>query len=99
MVTNRILYWELLQVDVIWLRRFCWTVRSKGNHPDVPHTGFVREQRLLEFLPFSHSTLWRRVKAWTFPAPVKISGRVTAWRAEDVRAWINKYGAASVDTG
>lgn len=58
----------------------------------LPHTGFVRESRLLLFLPFSHSTLWRRVKAKTFPAPVSISGRITAWRAEDIRAWIEQQG-------
>ncbi len=33
----------------------------------LPETGFVRESRLLEFVPFSHSTLWRRVAARTFP--------------------------------
>lgn len=56
-------------------------------------TGFVREARLLLFLPFSHSTLWRKVRAKTFPAPVKISGRMTAWRAEDIHAWIEEQGA------
>lgn len=39
-------------------------------------------------LPFSSSTLWRMVKAGKFPAPVKLSARVTAWRVEDVRAWM-----------
>ncbi len=39
-------------------------------------------------LPFSSPTLWRMVKAGKFPAPVKLSERVTAWRVEDVRAWM-----------
>ncbi len=39
-------------------------------------------------LPFSHATLWRRVSAGTFPKPVKISAKITAWKAEDVRNWI-----------
>lgn len=61
----------------------------------LPETGFVREARLLSFLPFSHSTLWRRVAARSFPAPIKISERVTAWRVEDIRAWINEQGGGS----
>lgn len=39
-------------------------------------------------LPFSSPTLWRMVKSGKFPAPVKLSERVTAWRVEDVRAWM-----------
>lgn len=39
-------------------------------------------------VPFSEPTLWRLVKKGEFPAPVKLSERVTAWRVEDVRAWM-----------
>lgn len=45
-------------------------------------------------LPFSDSTLWRKVVAHEFPAPVKLSDRVTAWRVEDVRAWMQALGQA-----
>jgi hypothetical protein len=44
-------------------------------------------------LPFSSPTLWRLVKAGKFPAPVKLSERVTAWRVEDVRAWMQSRTA------
>jgi len=54
----------------------------------LPETGFLRLPQVLTFVPISKSTLWRRVTAGTFPAPVKLSSRVTAWRAEDVRKWI-----------
>jgi len=67
--------------------------------PILPHTGFVRESRLLVFLPFSHSTLWRRVRAKTFPEPIRISDRITAWRVEDIRAWIEQQGRDSPTTG
>jgi len=72
--------------------------RSPATH-SLPETGFVREARLLAFLPFSHSTLWRRVAARTFPAPIKISERVTAWRVEDIRAWIHEQGGADGGSG
>jgi predicted DNA-binding transcriptional regulator AlpA len=42
-------------------------------------------------IPFSHATLWRTVKSHQFPAPVKLSEGITAWRVEDVRAWIAKH--------
>lgn len=44
-------------------------------------------------VPFSAPTLWRRIKAGEFPAPVKLSNRVTAWRVEDVRGWMNQRKA------
>lgn len=66
----------------------------------LPQTGFVRQAQLLSnpktkapgILPFSAATLWRRVAAGTFPSPVRLSPRVTAWRAEDVRAWLDAQG-------
>jgi len=55
----------------------------------LPTTGYVRQAQLLAgVVPFSASTLWRRVRDHSFPAPVKLSAGVTAWRAEEVRAWM-----------
>ena len=50
----------------------------------LPDTGFLRQPQVLSFVPISKSTLWRRVHARTFPEPVKLSERVTVWRAEDI---------------
>jgi predicted DNA-binding transcriptional regulator AlpA len=55
----------------------------------LPDTGFVRQKMLLRFIPFSKSTLWRRVRTQSFPSPVRLSDGITAWRAEDVRRWID----------
>ena len=59
----------------------------------LPDTGFLRQRHVLAFVPISKSTLWRRVRARSFPSPVKLSTRVTAWRAEDVRRWIREQGS------
>jgi predicted DNA-binding transcriptional regulator AlpA len=40
-------------------------------------------------LPLSAATLWRMVAAGSFPKPVKLSSRVTAWRVADVRMFLN----------
>ena len=58
----------------------------------LPATGLVRQKDMLPCLPFASSQLCRLVKAGKFPAPLKISPRVTCWRVEDVRAWLDAVG-------
>lgn len=58
--------------------------------PDLPATGFLRQSQVLQFVPISKSTLWRRVQLQTFPAPLKLSARITVWRAEAIRRWIDE---------
>lgn len=64
---------------------------SSTTEYTLPATGFVRLSQLVpSIIPFSAATLWRRVKAKQFPAPVKLSAGVTAWRVEEVRAWMDE---------
>ena len=63
------------------------------SNASLPETGFLRQPQVLTFIPISKSTLWRRVMDGTFPAPVKLSPRVTVWRVEDVRRWIKEQSA------
>ena len=58
-----------------------------------PHSGFVREKTLLEFIPVDRSTLWRWERAGTFPKSHKLSDGVTVWSAAEVR----QHLAAHVD--
>ncbi len=44
-------------------------------------------------VPISASTLWQWVRDGKFPKPVKLGERVTAWRVEDVRAYLEKVAA------
>lgn len=63
----------------------------------LPEVGYVRQAQLIPaIVPFSSPTLWRKVKAGTFPKPVKLSPRVTAWKVEDVRAWLANPNAGGV---
>lgn len=63
--------------------------------PTLPETGFLRQPQVLAFVPISKSTLWRRIQARTFPEPVKLSERITVWRAEDIRRWIAQQANGS----
>ncbi|WP_082752857.1 helix-turn-helix transcriptional regulator [Janthinobacterium sp. B9-8] len=66
---------------------------SQSTYGTLPASGFVRQPSVLACVPFSATTLWRRCKAGSFPSPIKLSERVTAWRAEDVRQWLAAQGA------
>ena len=64
----------------------------------MPDGAYIREAQLVPSpkrpgvpvpLPFSAPTLWRKVREGTFPKPVKLSDRVTAWNVGTVRAWLN----------
>ena len=59
----------------------------------LPEAGFLRLNQVLELIPVGRSTWWAGVKDGRFPQPVKISPRCTAWRAEDVRALVEKISA------
>lgn len=57
----------------------------------LPQTGFLRLSSILAPvgpIPVGRSTWWAGVKEGRFPQPVKLGPRITAWRAEDIRALI-----------
>ena len=69
----------------------------------LPDSAFIREAQLVQSpkrpdcpapLPFSGPTLWRKVKAGTFPKPLKLAERITAWKVGDVRSWIISQSVA-----
>lgn len=67
----------------------------------LPNEGFVREKQLIGdkinnipgVLPFGHTTLWNKVKLGEFPSPIKLGSQITAWRVEDVRAYIQSIAS------
>jgi prophage regulatory protein len=60
----------------------------------LPETGYLREPDILgdrnatppkpAVIPVSRSTWWAGVRSGRYPKPVKLSPRVTAWRAQDI---------------
>ena len=56
----------------------------------LPIEGFVRVGSLANILGVSVSTIWVWSRAGKLPKPVKLSERVTVWRAEEVRDWMYK---------
>jgi hypothetical protein len=77
---------------------------AKSVSPVVPpEAGFFRIWHIIgnpkanppipPLLPVSRSTFLNWVKEGKAPAAVKLSERTTAWRVEDIRAFISKMGA------
>jgi len=58
------------------------------NDP-LPETGYLRLPQILAVIPISKSTWWAGVRSGRYPQPSRALGaRITAWRAEDIRALI-----------
>lgn len=58
---------------------------SLHTSSELPAEGFVRVGTLARLLGIATVTVWRWTANGKLPKPVKLSERVTAWRAEDVR--------------
>ena len=56
---------------------------------ELPKNGFLRINEVLKFVPIGKSTLWAWVRGGRFPKPVKLSQTVTAWKAEDIQAYLD----------
>jgi len=68
---------------------------NQFSFDNLPDCAYLRQSQLVQspatptaLLPFSAATLWRKVKSGTFPKPIKLSERVTAWPVGAVREWM-----------
>ena len=50
-------------------------------------SGYLRIKDLVKRVPVAKSTIWLWVSDGKFPAPVKLSERVTAWPVAAVERW------------
>ena len=55
----------------------------------LPQTGFLRLPQVLELIPISEANWWDGIKNGIYPKSYKIGRGVTAWRIEDIVAYIN----------
>jgi prophage regulatory protein len=56
---------------------------------------YLRQSQIVgKLLPFSASTLWRKVRSGTFPAPVKLGPSITAWREREIVEWLKSHHEA-----
>lgn len=67
--------------------------------PVLPETGYVRLAQVLQVIPIGKSTWWNGIRVGKYPRPIKLSARVTAWRAEDIHGLIKKIAEQSAVQG
>lgn len=66
----------------------------------LPQTGFVRAKQLLgdpknnipPIIPVCKSVFWAMVKDGSFPAPVRLGSKCTAWPVKVVREFLASKG-------
>ena len=56
----------------------------------LPPQGLSRAKDILPFLPFGRTTLHEWSKEGRFPASIKLSPTMVAWRNCEVLDWLNK---------
>ena len=60
--------------------------------------GFYNMEAISNLTTLSYTTVWRMVKAGTFPRPIKLSPGRLSWTRESVDKWMDdKVKAASLD--
>lgn len=58
--------------------------------PVLPATGFLRLNDVLKFIPFKKTRWYKGIKTGEFPQPVALGPRAKGYRAEDIRALIER---------
>lgn len=61
-----------------------------------PVNGLIlRLPEVLKTTGLSRTTVWRMVKAGTFPPPVKLSNRAIGWLRSDIEEWVRNRPVAA----
>ncbi|TKW61097.1 MAG: AlpA family phage regulatory protein [Blastochloris viridis] len=56
----------------------------------LPNTGFLRLKDVMKFIPVSRATIYRKMEEGKFPQAYRLGSNTTAWRAEDIQAYIQQ---------
>ena len=67
---------------------------ARDKSGGISEIGFIRLTRVLDLIPLSKSQIWEMARRQEFPRPVKLSTRTSAWRVEDIKAWIESRNSA-----
>lgn len=54
----------------------------------------LRFSQVRELISLSRTTLWRKIREGTFPAPIRLSEKARGWRLSVIRAWISSREAS-----
>jgi len=57
---------------------------------DLPDVALIQIRPLINYgvVPYSATTIWRKCRSGEFPAPIRVSAGITAWRVGDIRHYL-----------
>jgi prophage regulatory protein len=65
--------------------------------PELPEQ-LLRLPRVIEVTGYSRASIYAKVSEGSFPKPVRLGGRASAWLASEINGWIRERIAASRGT-
>lgn len=69
---------------------------NTSQKTDPLQSGYnLRVSALAPRLGISKNQIWRLVRQGKFPKPIKLSEKVTVWKADDVLAWLDSKQQAA----
>ena len=66
------------------------------TYPTIPPCGVLRLPQVLALFPISKSAWWEGCRTGRDPKPIKLGPRTTVWRAEDIRAFIERVSREGI---
>ena len=71
------------------------TIKDTKQAHKINPMGMMRAKQVLEIVPFGRASLWKFAKSGQFPAPIRVTGGITAWHNADVIAWLESQSVAN----
>jgi prophage regulatory protein len=59
-------------------------LKRQPNLSSVPREGLLRLHQVLQVIPISKSTWYAGIKSGKYPEPIKLGGKLSFWKAEDI---------------
>jgi len=69
--------------------------RQRRTAPRLFPSKYLTDNAVADRLQVSRDTIWRWVRAGSFPPPIKLADNVTRWRVSDVEMWEAEREAAA----
>lgn len=73
------------------------TIEKSNQKSEINPIGMMRAKQVLELVPFGRASLWKFAKSGQFPAPIRVTGGITAWRNADVIEWLESHTVANAE--
>ncbi|WP_426116061.1 helix-turn-helix transcriptional regulator [Massilia sp. PWRC2] len=62
---------------------------DRRSTPAINDPVLIRLPTVIAICAMSRSCIYEAIKSGTFPAPVKLNGRPSAWIRQEVQHWVN----------